>query len=113
MTDNPTPTKPVMQKGEPTPPWNPEWEMQPGDRIRLHWWGDRALPKTLGGTYATLVSFSDRLRPGGDGTNRSLKWKVRCDDECYGYRYIEPDKHIWFIYRNGVWYKVYGPSPKV
>ena len=85
--------RPLGRSDLPAPPWNPDWELRPGDRIRLHWYGDRALPKTLGDTYATLISFSDRLSPKGDGTRRLLKWKVRCDEDI-GFRLIEDSKHI-------------------
>jgi hypothetical protein len=100
----------VLTLNEHTPPWDPNtMGLLPGDRVMLLWYGDGAIPKSLGYTYATLISFSDRLRrSGGDSCRRSLKWKIKADEDCYGYRLIERDKHIAYVLKGDVWYRFRG-----
>lgn len=66
-------------------------EIRPGDRIKLHWYGDRTIPKTLAYTEATVLSF------------HITRYRVQADGDAYGTRNIDAAKHVFAVLRNGEW----------
>lgn len=95
-----------MHKDDPR--GRPQWDAarqaaRPGDRIRLRFWGDRAVPLCLGGTYATLLEILP-ARPG-----KPQRWRVRADEDAYGERTIEPGKHVAYLLSvaDSTWYRFF------
>lgn len=60
-----------------------EVDIEPGDRVRLRWYGDANVPIRLGYTWATVKSITSK--------NNLV---IVADEDAYGTRNISPDRHV-------------------
>jgi hypothetical protein len=65
-----------------------------GDRIKLKWHGDAALPQTLAYTEATVLKV------------HRVRLVVKADQDAYGERKIDPGRHVYAILREGKWVRL-------